>query len=93
MSLREMGPQLKLPFNVTKGSMPSQSSSDEGFDRFSPLKPNIQSIFCFRFFSYKHSKQWPPKCIVEIVLINNLGFKVLIVNSGTKYDFKYEKRR
>ena len=33
-----------------------------------------------------------PKCIVEIVLINNLGFKVHIVNSGTKYDFKYEKR-
>ena len=26
-----------------------------------------------------------PKCTVEIVLINNLGFKVLIVNSGTKY--------
>ena len=31
--------------------------------------------------------------IVEIVLINNLGSKVLIFwNSGTKYDFKYEKR-
>ena len=28
----------------------------------------------------------------EIVLINNLGFKVLIVNSGAKSDFKYEKR-
>ena len=65
------------------------------FDRFSPHKRNIQNILCFKFFVYKHSKQWPPKCIVEIVtisvLINNLGFKVLIVNSGTKYDFKYEK--
>ena len=30
--------------------------------------------------------------MVEIVLINNLGFKVPIVNSGTKHDFKYEKR-
>ena len=45
-------------------------------------------------FVYKHSKQWPPKCIVEILLIYILGFKVLIVNSGAKYDFKYmyEKR-
>ena len=30
--------------------------------------------------------------IVEIVLINSLGFKVLMVNSGTKHAFKYEKR-
>ena len=27
MSLREMGPQLKLPINVTKGSMPLQCST------------------------------------------------------------------
>ena len=32
------------------------------------------------------------KCIVEIVLINNLGFKVLMVNSGTQHDFKCKKR-
>ena len=60
MLLHEMGPQLKLPINLTKGSMPLQcntyfppnscqlkyqntckfllSSSDEGFDRFSPHK-------------------------------------------------------
>ena len=37
-------------------------------------------------------QQWGPKCIVEIVLINNLGFKVLMVISGTKHAFKYEKR-
>ena len=30
--------------------------------------------------------------IVEIVLINNLGFKVLMVNSGTQLAFKTEKR-
>ena len=114
MSLGEMGPQLKLPINVTKGSMPLQcntyfstkschlkyqntckflpSSSDEGFDSFSPHKRNIHSILCFRFFVYKHGQQWRPKCIVEIVLMNNQGFKVLIVNSGTKHDLKYEKR-
>ena len=27
MSLREMGPQLKLPINVTKGSMPLQCNT------------------------------------------------------------------
>ena len=32
------------------------------------------------------------KFIVEIVLINNLGFKVRMVYSGTKHAFKYEKR-
>ena len=115
MSLLEMGPQLKLPINVTKGSMPlqyntyfstnschlkyqntckfSSSSSDEGFDCLSPHKRNIHSILCVRFFVYKHGQQWQPKCIVEIVLINNQEFKVLIVNSGTKHDFKYEKRQ
>ena len=41
---------------------------------------------------YQHGQQWRPKCIAEIVLINNLGFKVLLVNSGTKHAFKYEKR-
>ena len=30
--------------------------------------------------------------VVEIVLIINLGFKVLLVSSGTKHAFKYEKR-
>ena len=29
--------------------------------------------------------------VVEVVLINNLGFKVM-VNSGTKHAFKNEKR-
>ena len=43
-------------------------------------------------FHFKHSQQWRPKCVVEIVLINNLGLKVLMVNSGTKHAFKYEKR-
>ena len=53
----------------------------------------ISRAFCdFRFFVYKHGQQCWPKCMVEIVLINNLGFKVLIVNSGTKHAFKYEKR-
>ena len=54
----------------------------------------INEIFrAFYAFDFRlQAQQWPPKCIVEIVLINNLGFKVLIVNSGTKYDFKYEKR-
>ena len=28
--------------------------------------------------------------MVQIVLVNNLGFKVPIVNSSTKHDFKYE---
>ena len=32
------------------------------------------------------------KCIVEIVLMNYLGFKVLMVNFRTKQDFIYEKR-
>ena len=32
---------------------------------------------------YKHSQQWQSIYIVEIVLINNLGFKVLLMNSGT----------
>ena len=38
------------------------------------------------------AQQMAAECIVEIVLINNLGFRVHIVNSGTKYDFNYEKR-
>ena len=52
----------------------------------------ISRAFYAFVFRYKHSKQWPPKCIVEIVLINNLGFKVSVGNFGTKYDFKYAKR-
>ena len=32
------------------------------------------------------------KHIVNIVLINNLGYKALMVNSGIKHAFKYEKR-
>ena len=31
-------------------------------------------------------------CIVEIVLINNLGYKVLMLNSAIKHAFKYEKK-
>ena len=54
---------------------------------------NIQSILIFLFFVYKHVQQWQPKCIVKIVLINNLGFKVLIVNSGIKHAFMYEERQ
>ena len=30
--------------------------------------------------------------MAEIVLINNLGFKVLMVNSGTQHAFRYELR-
>ena len=43
------------------------------------------------FFVYKHGRQWRLKCIVKIVLISNLGFNVLMVNSGIKHAFKYEK--
>ena len=43
-------------------------------------------------FIYNHGQQWRPKCIVEIMLINNLGFNVLMGNSGSKYAFKYEKK-
>ena len=37
-----------------------------------------------------HLQAWPTMAanIAEIVLINNLGFKVLMVNSGTKHAFK-----
>ena len=30
---------------------------------------------------------------LKIVLLNNLGFKVLMVNSEIKHAFKYEKRQ
>ena len=43
-------------------------------------------------FIYKHGQQWRPKCIVQIVLISNLGFQVLMLNSGIKHAFKYEKK-
>ena len=39
-------------------------------------------------FSFTSTKR--PIYIVEMVLINNLGFTVLMVNSGTKHAFKYE---
>ena len=44
------------------------------------------------FSFYKHGQQWRPIYIIETVLMNNLGFKVLMVNPGTKHAFKYEKR-
>ena len=44
---------------------------------------------------HKHDQQWQLIYIhvLEIVLINNLGFKVLMLTSGIKHVFKYEKRR
>ena len=42
-------------------------------------------------FSLQARPTLAAKMIVEIVLINNLGFKVLMVTSGTKHTFKYEK--
>ena len=45
-----------------------------------------------QFFVYKHSQKWRPKCVVKIVFIDNLGFKGLLVNSGSKHAFKYGKK-
>ena len=47
----------------------------------------------FQFFVYKHCQQWRPKCIVKTVLINNMGFQVLMLNSGIKRAFKCEERQ
>ena len=58
---------------------------------FSP-KTKYPEHFMISIFIYKHGQQWQPMYIVEQVLINNLGFKVLMVNSGTKHAFKNEKR-
>ena len=43
-------------------------------------------------FSFTSTANSGRQYIVEIVLINNLGIKVLIVSSGTKHAVKYEKR-
>ena len=51
----------------------------------------ICTAFYFSFFVYKHGRQLRPKCIIEIVLIDNLGFMIRMVNSGIKHAFKYEK--
>ena len=53
------------------------SFSGEGFDRFSPHKQNILSLL---LFSIVHL-QWQPLCIVKILLINNPGFKVVLVKA------------
>ena len=47
-----------------------------------------RAFYEFSFF-HLQVRQWRLKCIVEIVHINNLGFKVLTVN----FAFKYEKRQ
>ena len=52
---------------------------------------SIMSI-AIQFFVYKHGQKWQPKCVVNIVFIDNLGFKVLMVNSGSKHAFKYGQR-
>ena len=46
----------------------------------------------FYDFDFSSTANNGGQCIVEIVLIINLGFKVLKVNSGHEYAFKYEKR-
>ena len=45
---------------------------------FHIIKAIFRAFYDFTFV-YKHSQSWRPKCIAEIVLINNLGFKVLMV--------------
>ena len=64
----------------------------KGLTDFHLINEISRAFYDLDFLVYKHGQQWRPKCIVEIVLINNLGFKVLMVNSGTKHAFKYEKR-
>ena len=71
MSLREMCPQLKLPINETK------------------CHCNVLTVFllineisiAIQFFVYKHGQ----KCIVKILSIYNLRYKVLMVDSGSKH--------
>ena len=51
----------------------------------------MHSILFFNFsFTNTADKLW-PKCIIEIVLIDNLGLKICMVNFGIKHAFKYEK--
>ena len=52
---------------------------------------NEMSI-AIQFFVYKHGQKWRLKCIVKIGFIDNLAFKGLMVNSGSKHAFKYGKR-
>ena len=77
MSLREIGPQSKLPINMRKGLCHCNVK----------LKNEITTAFDFSVF-----RQLRPKYIIKIVLIDNLGFKIRMVNSGIKHVFKYEKR-
>ena len=51
----------------------------------------LRAFYDFEFSFISTAKNGGQN-IVEIVLIINLGFKVLMVNSGTKHAFKYEKR-
>ena len=44
------------------------------------------AFYAFDFPFTSVAKMYSSNCA-----INNQGFKVLIVNSGTKHDFKYEK--
>ena len=64
----------------------------KGLTDFYLRNETSRAIYDFVFFNYKHGQQWRPIYIVEIVLINNLGFKVLMLISGNKHAFKYEKR-
>ena len=48
-----------------------------------------RAFYAYDFFIYKHSQQWWPIYIVEIVFINNLGKKVLMVNSGESGSFRF----
>ena len=51
-----------------------------------------RAFYDFDFSFTSTTNNGRRKYIVEIVLINNLGFKVLMVTSETKHTFRYEKR-
>ena len=70
-----------MPFKVSEHMT---SSSEESSDRFYLHKQKIFPI-----------QVWPAmvaKCLAKILLINSLGFKVIMVNSGIKHAFRYEKK-
>ena len=58
------------------------------------LKNEIPRAFYHFNFSFTSTiNNGGQKCIVKIMLINILGFQVLMLNSGIKHAFKYEKRQ
>ena len=62
----------------------------KGLTDFLPIN-EISTAFYFLDFRLQARSAMAAKCIVKILLINNLGLKDLMVNFGIKHTFKYEK--